>query len=371
MTTEVLQAIDERLERGDAAGALDSLIALYAEQKDFAGLFEARRMKCRLEHGLALTDTEGGSEAYAQALVQAARETGQLALAQGNIPAAWRYFRAIGDPVPVAEAIEGVEPGEDKDEIISIALQEGVNPAKGLELVLGQYGMCRAITAFGINASPKDRERCIDLLVRSLFADVAASLARTIEAQEGRRPETASVIELITGRDWLFGEYDYYVDTSHLLSLLPYMLEVSNESTLRLLDELCEYGKRLSSMFQFKGQPPFEQPFVDYGAYVKALLGDDGQIEHFRRKVAEMDPEEYGTAAAQVLVQLLARRERYEEALEVSIMHLQDEDPSMLSCPSVVQLGTAAKRYDRLKENARQRGDVLGYVAACLMGERV
>src|SRR5262245_7443015 len=162
MTSEVMQSIDELLGRGDAAGALDSLIAMYTEHKDFGSLFEARRMKCRLEHGLPVTDAEGGTEAYAQALVQAARETGQLALENGNIPAAWRYFRAIGDPAPVAAAIEGVTPGEDKDEIISIALQEGVNPAKGLELVLGQYGMCRTITAFGMNASSKDRDRCID-----------------------------------------------------------------------------------------------------------------------------------------------------------------------------------------------------------------
>lgn len=370
MTTELLQSIDEYLVRGDVAGALDSLIALYTEQREFASLFEARRMKCRLEHGLTLTDGEGGTEAYAQALVQAARETGQLALENGNIAAAWRYFRAIGDPAPVAAAIEGVAPGEDKDEIISIALQEGVNPAKGLELVLGQYGMCRAITAFGMNASPKDRDRCIDLLVGRLHAEVAGSLSRTIEAQEGSRPDTTSVAELIAGRDWLFGEYDYYVDTSHLMSLLPYSLETTSEDTLRLFDELCEYGKRLSSMFQFKGQPPFEQPFIDYGAYVKTLLGDDEQIEHFRRKVAEMDPEEYGTAAAQVLVSLLARKELYDEALDVSLAHLQDEDPSMLACPSAVQLSAAAKRYDRLKENARQRGDVLGYVAASVMGER-
>jgi hypothetical protein len=370
MTIELLESIDEHLARGDASGALDSLIAMYTEQRDFASLFEARRLKCRLEHGVPLADGEGGTEAYAQALVKAARETGQLALEHGNIPAAWRYFRAIGDPAPVAAAMEGVAPGEDKDEIISIALQEGVNPAKGLELILGQYGMCRAITAFGMIASPKDRDRCIDLLVRKLHEEVAGSLGRSIEAQEGTRPETTSVSELIAGRDWLFGEYDYYVDTSHLMSLLPYSLEVTDESTLRLFDELCDYGKRLSSMFQFKGQPPFEQPFVDYGAYVKALLGDDTQIEHFRRKVAEMDPEEYGTVAAQALVSLLARRELYDEALDVSLAHLQDEDPSMLPCPSAVQLSAAAKRYDRLKENARQRGDVLGYVAASLMGER-
>jgi hypothetical protein len=367
MRDEILRSVDEHLRRGDTVGAIDSLIQVYTEQRDFAGLFEARRMKCRFEHGLSLADTEGGTEAYASALVQAARQTGEFALECGSIAAAWRYFRAIGDPAPVAAAIERAVPGDDNDELISIALQEGVHPAKGLELVLGQYGMCRAITAFGMNGSQKDRDRCISLLAGKLHAEVVASLARTVEAQEGTRPETTRLPELIAGRPWLFGQYDYYVDTSHLLSLLPYSVETTDDATLRVFDELCEYGKRLSSMFQFEGQPPFEEPFVDYGAYVKVLLGDDEQLQHFRRKLAKSDPQEYGSIPAQVLVTLLARRGRHEEALDIALEHLQDDDPSTLSCPSAMQLGAAANRYDRLRDNARQRGDVLSYIAATVM----
>jgi hypothetical protein len=59
MIADALQSVDELLARGDSAGALDTLISKYTERKDFARLFEARRMKCRLEHGLALTDAEG------------------------------------------------------------------------------------------------------------------------------------------------------------------------------------------------------------------------------------------------------------------------------------------------------------------------
>jgi hypothetical protein len=377
MAQDTLESVEKLLASGDTSGALDCLIQSFAARGDYPSLFEARRMKCRLELGLPLIQIQDAaasaaesSPEYQKALIQAARDVGELALQEGNIPAAWRFFRAIGDHEPVAAAIERVQPGDNVEEIIAIALQEGVHPVKGLDLVLSQHGMCRAITVFGMIPSSKGRAESIALLVRTLHREVAESLARTIEAQEGIRPDSASLHPLIRDRDWLFGEYDYYVDTSHLLSLLPYSIEVTDEQTLRLVHELCEYGKRLSSMFQFKGQPPFERPFVDYGEYVGALLGDDNRINHFRRKLEDANPEDYGTAAAEVLVGLLARRELYEEALDVCLAHLQDEDPASLSCPSAVQLAALSGRYDRLRSNARQRGDVLGYVAATVMGGR-
>jgi hypothetical protein len=350
-----IESVDRLLESGNTEAALDWLVEFYTGQQDFISLFEVRRLK--------LAGQDESSEAYREALVQAARETGDLALQHGDIPAAYRFFRAIGDTAPVAAAIEKIGPGENLDQIIAIALEEGVHPAKGLELVMGQYGMCRAITVFGMYPGEKDREQCVALLVRKLHRDVVESLTRTIEAQEGKPPDSASILDLIKDRPWLFGEYDYYVDTSHLMSLLPHSLETKDEGVLRLFHELCEYGKRLSSMFQFKGQPPFDQPFIDYGEYVLAQLHDDDdrRIDHFKRKID--DP-----YAAQLVVSLLAERGRYDEALDISLEYLQDEDPSSLTCPTTLQLCKLARRYDRFQASARDRGDLLGYVTAAVMG---
>lgn len=330
-------------------------------------------MKKHLELRLPLIQTEATSEFpagkradYDQAVIEAARETGLLALENGNIARAWPYFRAIGEFAPVVAAIEMVQPGEGLEEIIGIAFQEGVHPAKGMELILAQHGMCRAITSFGMYPVRTGRAECIAMLVSKLHGEVVERITAAIESQEGARPDTRSLPEMLAGRAWLFGEYDYYVDTSHLLSLLPYCVEVSDHETLRLFHELCEYGKRLSQMFQNRGQPPFEEPYVDYGHYVRALLGegtDDG-VAHFRKKVEESDPEEVGPAPAQVLVNLLVRLGRYEEALEVSLKRLSEYDPAEVACPSALQLCHLAKNYDRLKELARSRGDLLSYVAA-------
>jgi len=379
MTEGLFAALDRALASPSPAGALDLLIAEFREGGSYALLFEARNMKKRLELGLPLIQTEDSSTfpaearaAYEQAMIEAAREAGELYLAAGNIPAGYRYLRAIGETAAVADALEQAQPGDDFEAVVAIAFQEGVHPARGLELILRQHGMCRAITAFGMYAVAKDRDRCIRLLVTELHAEIAGRMARVIEQQEGSKPDARNLPALMSGRDWLFGEYDYYVDTSHLTSLLPYALETTDAATLQLFGELCEYGRHLSPNFHFKDQPPFEDGYTDYGCFVDAVLGRDAgrQIEHFRRKAEACDPEADGTNPAQVLVNLLVRLERYADALEAFQQFLASEDPARLQCPGALHLCHMAKQYDRLRLLARERGDLLSYAAASL-SERV
>src|SRR5262249_59454458 len=97
---------------------------------------------------------------------------------------------------------------------------------------------------------------------------------------------------------------------------------------LGLAVELAEYGAHLGSMFQERSDPPFENFFVDHGVYLRALRGDevDGAVAYFRAKVDGYDMAETGTAPAQILVGLLARLERYADALEVSLRYCADVD---------------------------------------------
>lgn len=373
MLQQQFQALDQLLESGGCASGLNFLIEEFRSNREVRLLFEARLMQARLNLELPLIQTESSAElpsdlraAYDQAMIAAAREAGNLALDNGDIAQAWPYFRAIGEPGPVADAIGKVQPGEASEQVINIAFAEGAHPAKGLELILSERGMCQAITAFGMYAVQSGREECIGLLVRTLHTELLERMSRSIEAQEGARPQACRIADLLPERDWLFGEYDYYVDTSHLTSLLSYSLDVKDRQTLELFHDLCLYGQRLSAMFQSRGQPPFENPFVDYDQYVLALLGDevDTRIDHFRRKAEDSNPEEAGTAPAQLLVNLLVRLGRFEEALEVSLRHLGAEDSLQLSCPPALQLCHMAGNYERLKDLARERGDLLSYAAA-------
>ena len=99
---------------------------------------------------------------------------------------------------------------------------------------------------------------------------------------------------------------------------------------------------------------------------VQALLGVDvdEHIAHFRKKVVET--ETAGNWPAQILINLLVRVDRYREALEVSLEYLPGAHASEIACPTAQQLCELAGDFDRLAELARERGDVLTYVAAHL-----
>jgi hypothetical protein len=372
MGQETFRELDAVLEARGAAEGLDFLIERFRSERELPLLFEARLMRKRLELGLPLVQTQDPGEfpeelraAYERAMMEVAREVGNGYLEAGNIPRAWPYFRAIGEPGPVVAALEKAEPGgDDTDALISIAFEEGVHPARGLQMIMSQHGMCRALTSFGMHQVAKDREECIALLTKQLHAEVVDRMARTIEAREGALPLTSNLVEMMEGRDWLFGEYDYYVDTSHLLTLVPYSLDVDDVEILRLMNELCEYGKRLAPSFQSRGQAPFENICADHGEYCKAMLGldVDARVAHFRKIAEEADPLMVGTAPAQFLVSLLVRLTRFDEALEVSLQYLGQERD--VACPSALQLCRMAGDYRRLGELAEERGDLLSYAAA-------
>ncbi|HKW97558.1 MAG TPA: hypothetical protein VJN43_07475 [Bryobacteraceae bacterium] len=373
MADDPFRPIERALDSGGPAAGFDALIEHFRHEKKFPLLFEARLMKSRHALGLPVVQTDSLEDlppdlrrAHERAFIDAAREVGALFLAEGDIPRAWPYFRAIGEPDPVAAAIEKLAPGEGQEAVIEIALQERVHPRKGFELILANYGTCRAITFFEQYPDRKTREDCIRLLVRTLHRDVADNIRRVIEKNEGRAPETSNLPELIAGRDWLFGEYDYYVDTSHLVSILRFSLDAVERDTLAKALELSEYGKHLSSMFQFRGDPPFQDGFTDYSIYLRALLGEcaDEAIAHFRQKAVNANPDQEGTVAAQTLVQLLVRLARHAGAIAVSLEFLRDTEAAQLFCPTVFQLCQMAGDYAQLSTLARERGDLLHFVAA-------
>jgi len=367
---ELFPKVDEILQSADPAAALDFLIERFLAGKEYGLVFEARLMKKRHELGLPLIQTgDISNDAYQRGVVEAARESGRLFLADGKIERAWPYFRAIGEPKAVEDAIARVEPGENCEPVIAIAFQEGVHPLKGLELILAQHGMCRAITAFGMTAVQKDREACIALLARSLHAEIVSRMGSAIEAREGATPVSQSLPELMRDRDWLFGEWDYYVDTSHLLSVVPYGVEGTNPETLRIFHELCEYGKRLSPQFQSPGIAPFENQFEGYGHYIQALRGENVEehLAYFRRQVAQADPDAVGDAPARQLARLLIALGRSGEALDVVVNYVFEDAPYGAPVPSALQLCYQANDFARLRELARDRGDLLSYAAGALL----
>ncbi len=372
------QEIETLLAEREPAAAFDFLLERFRAEENFPLIFETRLMKKRHELGLPLipTETLNGLDAetqraYDDGSMEAAREVGGLFLAKGDLGRAWPYYRAVGEITPIRDAIEAVPSSDGEgnlDDVIQVAFNEGVHPTKGFELILANHGTCRAITCFGQYPAVEGREESARLLITTLHSEIVANIKRVIKEKDGAAPETDSLPEIMEGREWLFEGNCYYVDTSHVGSCIQFGPDLHDEATLRLLIDLTEYGKRLSEMFQYAGEPPFETLYEDYGVYLRCLVGEDVDegVRYFREKVASYHPDEIGSAPGQVVVKLLVRLGRFAEAIEAFDQFLTDADPTYLSCPNRIQLCQMGGQFDELRKSAEAKGDLLTFAAARL-----
>ncbi|HEV3119345.1 MAG TPA: hypothetical protein VGY58_19980 [Gemmataceae bacterium] len=379
MDTAIFDELQHTLADRGPEAAIERLCTTLREQKDYANLFYALLLRKRHELGVSPVPTEAAQalpEAaqapYEDAIREAGRLVGRLYLDEGDIPRAWMYYRMLGEPNPVKEALEHYQFKEEEDPqpIIEIAYHHGVHPRKGFDWILERYGICSSITMVSGQQFPEPEVRayCIQGLIRSLYEQLRQRLADEVAHHEGAAPEAQSVRELMAGREWLFVDDFYHVDVSHLGSVVQMSIHLSPCPELNLARELCEYGQRLSPRFQSAGDPPFENQYRDYRVYLAVLAGDnvDEGIAHFRAKVETADPETIGTYPAEVLVNLLVRINRPNEALAIARRHLAGSDNRSPSCPSISELCRQTNDYRTLAEVAREQGDPVHFIAGLL-----
>ncbi len=363
-------------------------------------LFELRLMQSRHRLSLPLgeapplddlrepvrTETE---EAY----MDACREVGQHLLAEGEFRQAWAYLRPIGEKQPVAEELARAKPTDDSlEELVEIALHEGVAPDLGFDLVLRRYGTCNAITLFesvmptlaiGYQRSAAER------LVRHLHTEVLENVLAHIEQREKKKPGQATLAELIEKRVWLFDDENYHIDISHLASIVRFarLLEEApsseDASPLWLAVDLAEYGRRLAPALQMAGEEPFVDLYPSHALFFSALLGErvDEALDYFAEQARKIDPQNEntaaegtamkgaaaeGTAAIETYLILLARLGRFREALEAWALRVPPEMRLSAYAPTRLWLAQQMGHFDRYLEICRQRGDLLGYAAGLI-----
>jgi hypothetical protein len=379
LMTSIFEELEAKLDEQNPREMVARLCEVLRERQDYQGLFYAMILGKRLELGLPAVQVGKSDdiprrllEPYEDAIRAAAREVGQLYLAQGALGAAWPYFRMIGEHEPIVSAIDQLEPDDSErtQQAIEIAFHEGVSPRRGFDLLLQRYGICSAITTVGqAMQMPADvREHCVKRLIRTLHAELRERLANELSSRGEEAPADASVTELIRRLDWPEGEEFYHVDVSHLGAVTQYSLHLPPCEELELAIELCAYGEKLSPRFRYHTDPPFEDQYRDYSIYLKVLAGrdvDEG-LEHFRAKAEAADPETVGTYPAQVLVTLLDRTGRTEEALAAYARYLAQADMRELSCPPLPELCQKAGDFRPLVEVSHRRGDLVNYAAGLL-----
>ncbi|MCH8828965.1 MAG: hypothetical protein IID45_05245 [Planctomycetes bacterium] len=357
------------------------LIESLRERKEYNRLFDALLLKKKAELGLPLVQPTSSDDVPEEKLdefeahyVETAREIGKLLLQDGDIPQAWVYLRMIREPGPIRDALEALdarqEGSEKTDELINIALYEGVHPVKGLEILLRVNGTCNTVTALDQQIhqlNPADRSAAATLIVSELYDDLSQTVRSEVEQKLAGVPAGESLQQLMDGRDWLFEDGNYHIDVSHLNAAVRFArhLEPGNES-LEQAQELAEYGSRLAAQFQYPGDPPFDECYPAHIQYFK-VLQDDGREEglaYFQKQIDAEAEDDDKPMLAFVLVDLLLRIDDVNAAIELANKHLRGvEDPPGFS---FTQLCQKADRLDLLRESAREQGDLVTFTATLL-----
>jgi hypothetical protein len=391
--------LKETVQSQGAEAGINRLITELRQEKNYGSLFYALLMKKRHELGVSPVSTGSNQDlppalhqAFEEGIREAARTVGHLYLAEGNLPAAWAYFRMLNENEPLRQALEKCQPGADEDiqPLIDIAFHQGVHPTKGFDWILGRYGTCSAITTLGggdVPFPPDVKSYCIGRLIRTVHQELTERLKADIQRVQGFEPTGKTIPELLAGRDWLFADDCYHIDISHLSSVVQMSMQLEAlpspsgrgvggegepSEALRLARELCAYGKKLSPRFKFQGDPPFDNQYHDFDMYLAVLTGEDveGGLAHFQQKADEADPETIGTFPAEVLVNLLLRIGRPKDALAVARKYLTRAGDMRLSCPSIVDLCQQTGDFQSLEEVALEQNNPVNYVAGLIAQNR-
>jgi hypothetical protein len=380
MASATFDDLQKTFDTQGPAAAIDKLCENLRANKEYGTLFYALLMKKRHELGVSPVATGSNQDLpaevhqrFEEGIREAAVSVGNYYLEEGQIPQAWGYFRMLGETGPVYQALEKhtFKNDEDAHPLIDIAFHQGVHPRKGFDWILDRYGICSAITTLGGGealTNPDVKSYCIKRLVRSLHADLRERLKAEIAHKQGFPATGTSIPDLIAGRDWLFEDDSYHIDISHLSSVVQMSTQLDAGEELKLARELCAYGKKLSSRFQFHSDPPFENQYHDFDPFLSILTGEDvpGGLAHFHKKADEADPETVGSYPAEVLVNLLLRLDRPKEALAVARKHLARLGDQRLSCPSIVDLCKQTGDFETLAEVAREQGNPVNFVAGII-----
>ena len=357
----------------------DQLTATLLEKKDYHKLFDARCQRKKFELGLPLHRPTSFEDVpndkrddFEAAYVAAAREAGQLLLADKKLGQAWMYFHAIRETAPVKELLDKMavprESGDESEELIDLAFYKMVHPVKGMQVMLKTHGTCSTITSLDQqfpNLAPEQRSACAAILVKSLHGDLLQSIQHEVKQRMPFAPPANTLRELIAGREWLFADNNYHIDVSHLHSTVRFARSLNPGSPeLVLARDLAEYGSQLSTQFQYAGEAPVTEFYPAHVQFFKFLANDerDAAIAYFERQLEQEHDEPNQALIAYVLVDLLARTDQLDNAVSLAEKHLIKADPDFAAAFS--ELCQKAGRLDVLQSSAESRGDLVTYTAA-------
>ncbi len=373
------ELLEQELSNGGAEAVLRRLAEQLRAKAKYHELFEALKMQLRQQLGLPLLFSDDANELdeptrdkLDQGLLDICQQIGRHLLEQGSAREGWMYWRPLGRRQEAADLLGSVEANDDNlDELVEVFLREGVDPGRGYSLILEHYGTCNAITTLEgeLYQRPKPEQQVlVGLLLKHVHAELLANVRADISQHEQRDPPEHSLAELIADRDWMFTEYSYHIDTTHLASTVRFARRLEKEDELRLARDLTQYGKRLNSQFQYPGDEPFNDLYHSHELFFQVLLGEnvDEALSYFQDKAETVDPDEHGCVAIETYVDLLARADRFEQAIKVMVDQMPQGSQPAGICPSLFELAEKANQFEDFLRRCREQEDLLGFATGLI-----
>lgn len=343
-------------------------------------LFEARLIEARARLGLPLADSvpldelpEPARTTLENDYTAACREVGGLLLDAGRLSEAWRYLRPAGERRMMHAALGQVVPNnENIEQLIELALYEGIDVERGYGWMLGHLGTCNAITTLeGLapQLPPANLKACAAVLVRHLDRELRDNLRTHIAQQESATPAMdASVAQLVDGRDWLFAAQASHVDASHLAATVRFARVLTHRAVVEVALGLAEYGQRLDPALQYAGDPPFADLYPAHRLFFLATIRRDiaEAIEYFRAQFDKQDVAEVGTAPLETLMVVLDRTGHPAEAMELYDKSAPTGVQLSPFAPRLVDLATKCGDWEYYEAILRDRDDPVGIAIGLL-----
>ncbi|EKK01933.1 hypothetical protein RBSH_02779 [Rhodopirellula baltica SH28] len=382
----------------DPAKRIDEVIAHYRRERQPVELFEALKMKSRLAHGLpmiadpdeplapATSDADKQRERELEEdLLDACRQAGAMLIQDGRIAEGWMYLRPTGDIELAKRLLEDIEINDDNyDEMTQVLLHENVDLRRGYNAVLKHQGTCNSITLYdqAIAArSRKDRQIAAECLLTSFYNELLSLVRDDFRNRGPDNGVSAEAIEedaaklnlgeLIAKYKWILGGGGYHLDTTHLSSTVRFATVIDDREMIDQALQLCQYGRRLPSDFQYPGEEPFVDFYPAHSAFFSALLGQsvDTALRMFEQKARTVDVNVAGAGAIETYIDLLDRVGRPAEALRAAIELFPDDVPVQRVLPELLAMARRAKQagdtsgLDALEQFCFGRSDLLAVAA--------
>ncbi len=378
----------------DTTAMLRTLAASLRERRRWHALFDLRLLEARASLGLPISgDLSMVDPAHREVLdersLAACREVGWPLLDEGAVAAGWMYLRAAAEPEAVAGKLRELAarlPADDeaaetrRQEIVHVALWEGIDPALGLEVVLASQGTCNAITAYeqAVARLPAARQQSaaallVDHLHRDVMENLRADLDRRGLLPADARP--ATIPDLLEAVGGLTDDPNVHIDVSHLQSVLRIARVATARDVIDKAWELAVYACRLPADVTYPGEPPFENVGEASRLFFGAQFGRDPEaaVRFFRAAAVKARIEQADSLPADILVLLLWRLGRPAEALHAALERPTDGGmPSLVQTsgmvPSLLELARKGDALDVLRAACRARGDEITFAATFLSG---